>query len=527
MNSPAVNPTHLKFSQRTLLLLGLLLLLLPACSGAGQAAPVDPTSTARPTVQVTPTVVESSSTLAAESPEPTLILPPTNTPLSTLAEEDQAAPTIRPSRTPTSAPPTPSPTAAPQVGPTIPGYALPTHTPFGAAVTAETPEPDTDTWPTPVPAFETSDQITNVLLLGTDAGGTNTDAMIIVSINSETHTATMLSLPRDLYVFIPELKRMERINTAFAGGIDRLKQTILYNFGVSIHYFAQVEFEGFKEAVDLLGGLEVAVSCGLRDWRLKSAELDPENEDNWAQFTLEPGVHHMDGDTALWYVRSRRTTSDFDRGRRQQQLLRDMLEQGVELNLITQLPSLWETYRDSVRTDMDIGRMLQLAALAPSVRQNGIQHLYIVGEQIKAYTVPGSGAQVQLPQWEYMQDTFRRLTLPPALYRAGRPPITVEIINASGNPHMAILAEDNLAWYGFEPVLAGEAETQDQTTIRYYAQNRKGSFDWLLSWVVDKRRSDVELVTDAPSDYNYQIVLGREYDPCRPQLYAPRIFLDQ
>jgi hypothetical protein len=88
------------------------------------------------------------------------------------------------------------------------------------------------------------------------------------------------------------------------------------------------------------------------------------------------------------------------------------------------------------------------------------------------------------------------------------------------------LAADNLAWYGFEPVISLEKfDEQSSTTVKYHGQNLKGSFDWLLSWIVDKEVEDVELVSDEASDFNYQVVLGADYDPCRPQLFAPQAFI--
>jgi hypothetical protein len=205
-----------------------------------------------------------------------------------------------------------------------------------------------------------------------------------------------------------------------------------------------------------------------------------------------------------------------------------MLNQAVDLNLLAEAPSLWNTYRETVRTDLDIGRMFQLGAFAPAVRTNGIQHLYIVGNQLEPFIVPESGAQVQRPVWENMQNTFQRLFLPPALNRAARPPITVEVVNGTDNPDLPILAADNLAWYGFESVISLEKiDEQSSTTIEYYGQNLKGSFDWLLSWILDKEVEDVELVSDEASDFNYRIVLGDDYDPCRPQLFAPQAFIPE
>jgi LCP family protein required for cell wall assembly len=378
-------------------------------------------------------------------------------------------------------------------------------------------------------------------LLGSDTtldeGDSRTDTMIIVSISHGRQTASMISIPRDLYVYIPEWT-MSRINTAVArgeavgfdgGGEGLLKQTILYNFGIPIHYYARIDFAGFQEIVDAMGGIDITVSCQLRDWRLKSPELDLENEENWEQFTLEPGVHHMDGDLALWYARSRLTTNDFDRGRRQQHLLRAMLNHGVDLGLVPQVPALWNAFQNTVQTDMDIGRILQLAALAPGIRENVVQNLYLTGKT-QSWTVPGNGANVHLPVWEgdgMMRDTFARLFLPPALNRATQAPIYVEVINASGNPDMSALAADNLAWHGFVPVISGESETQSTTALMYYGPNLKGAYGWLIGWIFALRESDI-VINDADDSfpYNYQVVLGQDYNPCRPQMSAPQIFLN-
>ena len=87
---------------------------------------------------------------------------------------------------------------------------------------------------------------------------------------------------------------------------------------------------------------------------------------------------------------------------------------------------------------------------------------------------------------------------------------------------------ENLAWYGFEPVINhDDVDNQSETTVEYFAQNFKGSFDWLLSWIFDKRTSEIELVPDTPSEADYRVVLGNDYDPCRPQLFAPQIFVSQ
>lgn len=516
---------HLSIWQRTrLFLLFAVLISLAAC---GNSTPPDPT----PTTASLAVVKRPSSTPTAvpptDTPEPTNTPRPTSdNPDATQEPEDTAT------ATPTSAPTvTPSPTSRVVLNPTLDATVAVGYLREGE------PTPSVPI-PTAVPVFEMPKGTTNILLLGSDdpldnADTGRTDTMMIVTINPDGPTASMISLPRDLYVYIPGFT-MNRLNTAMArgdnidypgGGIGMLEQTILYNFGIPIHYYAQVDFQGFEDIVDAMGGVDLAVSCERSDWRLKSPELYVEDPDNWEVFTLKPGVHHMDGDLALWYARSRLLDplSDWGRSRRQQQMLRAMFNQGLDLGLVTEIPTLWNTYKNTIDTDMDIGKMLQLATIAPAVRDNGIQNLYLSGKT-DSFVTPG-GAAVQIPKWEgrgMMADTFQQLFQPPSLNRASRPPITVEIINGTGNPDMALLAADNLAWFGFAPIIGKPIDTQATSQISYYKPNFKESYDWLMGWVIDEKGSEIELVADDSYEYDYRVVLGEAYDPCRLQLTAPQ-----
>ena len=141
---------------------------------------------------------------------------------------------------------------------------------------------------------------------------------------------------------------MQRINTAYqqgeltgypGGGAQLLKDTVAYNLGIHIDHIAMVEFNGFRQIVDTLGGIDVPLVCAFTDWHIIDPNKSDQIEDNWALFTLGPGVVHMDGDLALWYTRSRMRSSDFDRGRRQQEVLRAIFNQGIRLNVIPKLPN--------------------------------------------------------------------------------------------------------------------------------------------------------------------------------------------
>ena len=466
--------------------------------GLGSVSQVEPTTV------VTIASTETNTPAATETPEHTDTPGPSPTPSNTPS----------PSQTPTETPiPSATPTSRPQEVPTL------IVTGVGIILEDEITLPTAV--PSPVPTFEAPDEVTNVLLLGGDLGSRG-DTIIIVSINHDLETASMLSIPRDTIVYEPN-SIMRPINTI--DDPENIKQAILYNFGIPIHYYAAVDFAGFSDIVDAIGGVDLAVTCAVRDiWKLKEPGLDPNDIDNWEWNTLEPGIYHMEGSLALWYARSRRTSTDYDRGQRQQRLLYGILNQGIELNLITQIPALWEAFNETVETDMDLGRILQLAAIAVPVRDNGVQQLYLRGKS-DSWIVPADspylpGKQTLVPIWEgqnMTKETFQRLYLPPSLHKSSGPPITVEILNATGNDEMALLAADNLAMNGFVPIM-GEAmpANEGDTALYYYAPTMKGiRYDWLLPWVVGLRRSKIELIDDQPDyPYTYQVILGDDYDPC-------------
>ena len=476
-----------------------MLLLLAACQTAPSATPSS--------VALLPTITNQPVLATAVS---------THTP--TLNPTPETA-TLAP---PTAVPPTNTATATPEPSATIRPYPTLDYTVATPATAV----------PSPVPPFPKPEHITNIVLLGNDvpfAQGGRTDSIIIVSINRQTKTAVLLTLPRDLYVVIPGWK-MTRINLALphghgvnypGGGGGLIKDTIEYNLGIPIDYYARIGFDGFQQVVDTLGGVEIVNTCALTDWRLIAPDLDPELEDSWEQFTLEPGVYEMDGDLALWYVRSRRTTNDFERGLRQQQLLRAIFDEGLRLDVLPELPQLWQTFQETVETDLSLPQLLELAALAPDVQANGIQHLALAGDSVQGWAEPGSGAAVQLLQWPEASATLARVMQPPVLNRAKRPPLTVEVV--TGDETVYRLMAHNLAWHGFVPVWVQPTEPLPaHTRIEYFAPNFKASYDWLLSWLFHQQPADILLRPEtAVESHAYRVTLGTDANPCLPQLEAP------
>ena len=245
--------------------------------------------------------------------------------------------------------------------------------------------------PPPMPLFSKPADQVNILVMGSDQrpydGGFRTDVLLLITLNPADSSVRITSFPRDLFVYIPGWT-MQRINTTQArGGIDSTALMLEYNFGVRPDHWVLINFSGFISVIDGLGGIEVQVAQTLTDWR-----------DGYGDHTVNAGSVHMDGDTALWYVRSRGTTNDFDRTRRQQEVLQAIFFRVISLDGVTRAPELYAQYQTAMQTDMAIEDILPLLPLATQIAANqNILRFTIGPAQISDWTNPFNGAQVLLP----------------------------------------------------------------------------------------------------------------------------------
>jgi anionic cell wall polymer biosynthesis LytR-Cps2A-Psr (LCP) family protein len=150
-----------------------------------------------------------------------------------------------------------------------------------------------------------------------------------------------------------------------------------------------VNFEGFSNIVNELGGVNVQVAEPLYDER-----------DGPGDFGVAAGEVAMDGDTALWYVRSRGTSSDFDRTRREQEVLEALFWKILSSDGLSKAPELYEHFKNTVTTDISIEHILPMLPLAADIAETGNIHRYAIGpEQVNSYTTSGGGA-VLLPLYD-------------------------------------------------------------------------------------------------------------------------------
>jgi LCP family protein required for cell wall assembly len=259
----------------------------------------------------------------------------------------------------------------------------------------------------------------NVLLLGIDRrSGTGwvyrTDTIVVVTMDPATRAASMLSIPRDLQVTIPGHGE-DRINTANVfgyspdnpeGGPDLLKATMEANFGIPVDGYLMVDFSVFEEIVDTLGGIRVEVPRTLHDTRYP----DPRPGDPYAFKTIhfDPGWQQMDGQRALEYARSRMSTTDFDRAKRQQLILLAIRERALSLSAIPRWPLLAKTVVDGVKTDMDLGDLLALGFLAAKIEPSKLKQAVLEPPLVVGHR-RADGAAVQLPRWELINPVLADL----------------------------------------------------------------------------------------------------------------------
>ena len=261
--------------------------------------------------------------------------------------------------------------------------------------------PDVDV-PPPVGVLPHPAGQVNILLLGSDQrpndGGFRTDTIQLLTLNPHEGTVKITSFPRDLYVYIPG-DTVQRINTAMQwGGFDALALTMEYNFGVRPEYYVLTNFWSFKEVVDSIGGITVYASRDNCDQR-----------DGYESYCVYAGSTWMDGDTALWYVRSRYSTGDIDRGRRQQEVLQAMFDKLLNLDGLARAPELYDIYQRNVTTNLDFGVLSSLLPIASHLNESQNVGRYTIGDEQVYNWTNTNGAMVLVPIYDSIMQVMQQV----------------------------------------------------------------------------------------------------------------------
>lgn len=251
----------------------------------------------------------------------------------------------------------------------------------------------------------------NVLLLG--VGGAEhgegyllTDSIVIVSYKKSTGRIALISIPRDLYIQLPGESKYEKVNAAYVfgeqkygNGLDYAKKTIGYVSGLYIDYAAVVDFTAFETVIDAINGIAVHLDKPFIEDKQWWCD---ENGQNCQPFIVEAGDQVLDGETALFYVRSRFSSDDFDRARRQQQVMLAIKDKVLSLGVLANpliINDLFDAVAENVKADVmpwEIPNLIKLAQKANT--ENIIEKVFDVSEESLLYQTVENGIYVILPK---------------------------------------------------------------------------------------------------------------------------------
>jgi len=226
----------------------------------------------------------------------------------------------------------------------------------------------------------------NLLLLGIRGsedpgeGKLLSDAIILVSIEKESKKIALTSIPRDIYTNIYCIGEDKKINFAYAqGGLDCAKKTISLITNQYVDYAISANFEALKEIIDAVGGVDIYLDEVFEEnfqWAKEGWEKndnwfikDFDGEERWV-FHIPEGENHLDGQTALYYVRSRYSTNDFDRMRRQQQILMAVKDKALSLGILlnpVKIYNLLDIVGKNIRTDMGLSDIKNIVDLTSEI----------------------------------------------------------------------------------------------------------------------------------------------------------------
>jgi LCP family protein required for cell wall assembly len=250
----------------------------------------------------------------------------------------------------------------------------------------------------------------DILLLGIRGegdpnGGELTDTIMVLSYDTKNHTASIISVPRDLYFQLPGIKK-DKINAAYAHGeelqpgfgLQLAKMTVGYVLGIDIDYAILADFSAFQKLIDTVGGVDVYTERPFTE------------TEQWQGMTIQyqKGWHHLTGEEALYYSRARFMSSDFERAKRQQEVMLALKDKLVSLGVATnpfKINDILNLVENNVKMDLDRSTILELAGAAKNMAtdKNIKRAVLENGDSGLLYHATINGAYVLLPKGDNYQ----------------------------------------------------------------------------------------------------------------------------
>ena len=373
----------------------------------------------------------------------------------------------------------------------------------------------------------------NFLFLGVDqrcdeAGPTHTDSIIIASVDPVSMTAAILSLPRDLWVEIPGFG-VDRINQAYyfgrayeypGGGQGLAMETVETLLGIPVDYYVAVNFQGFVDAVDLIGGIQLNVPEAIDD---------PDYPDNcygFDPFSIQEGLQRLNGQTALKYARTRATFGgDVDRAQRQQAVMLAVRDQILNLNqlprLFVQAPQLWRTFQANLDTNLALEDALQLALLIQEIPKENIRTAVLDYNYVYNETTP-DGRQVLVPlrdEIRALRDELFALPDVPTAQIEDLPELMLEegarvaLYNGTAVFGLANETQSYLETLGVNIVEIGNADSATYTNSKIidYGAHKNTVLFLIQEMQIPPLNASSETKSDPTRGYDLLVIIGNDW----------------
>jgi LCP family protein required for cell wall assembly len=360
----------------------------------------------------------------------------------------------------------------------------------------------------------------NILAMGKGGeghpGGTLTDSIMVISIDPNEKTYAMLSIPRDLYVPIYGTKQYSKINEIYQYGENQkegsgaalIKNTVGNILDLPIHYYLTIDFYGFKQFIDKIGGVDVNVDKAIYDPLYPADDMK-----NYKTFSIKAGQQHLDGATALKYARSRETSSDFDRAARQQKLVdavrTKLLSTSTLANPKTIL-SLVNIVGDHVRTDFAPDELYALGKLVMEL--DGSRSVSKVlsnatdGELVSDSSTGTYALKPKETDWSGVQKVAHEIFADPNLEEEDA---KIEVLNGTSISGLANSLGDTLESYNYNVISVKNATDRYAKTVIYdYSSGRKSV---TLQFLKNRLNAEVIAKKSTSDSVDITVVIGDNY----------------
>ncbi len=384
----------------------------------------------------------------------------------------------------------------------------------------------------------------NILLAGNSAddpghnGGDLTDSIMIMSIDVKHNTAFLLSVPRDLWVYIPG-GGYQKINAAYvvgqgdkfsepgypSGGMGLLEQIVSQNFGMPIDYYALIDYSALRDSVNAVGGIPVTIKSsdprGLYDPSIDYATHGP-------LVRLSNGVHTLNGEQALDLARARGDAygaygfagSDFERTQNQRMMLVALKEKATSAGVLVnpaKLSSLSDAIGNNVTTDLKLSEVHRLVDLVKNISSNNIQSLSLNssnGKNLLTSYMSSDGESALIPAAGI--DDFSAIQAYIAQQTSSNPVVRenadLVVLNATGISGQASQERTNLRVKNLTVSDIGNALTSPQatTTIIDSSNGKKPATKQLLTQLFGQNVTTTNPYASIYPDADFIVVLGTD-----------------